>query len=125
MELLPPDTRSHIDSLYKHLLEYIDTRWDLIVLNLTEKLLRIISELVTGFILAIFGGIALVFLSIGAAIWLCLVLNNPFVGYFIMAGVFIFILVLALVFARNYLRTRVINSVLESIQDDDETEIVS
>jgi hypothetical protein len=84
-----------------------------------------VSGFVTGLILTLFGGIALVFASIGTAMWLGQQLHNPITGYFIVAGFFVVILALSLTIARNYIRTVVTNSVLESIKDDDEDEKTS
>ncbi len=115
----PPEQKSHIESLAYHVLEYLDTRWDLILLDITEKGLSVISGLVTGLLLAVFGGMALLFACIGAAISLGQRMGNPVAGYFIIAGIFVAILAIALIFARNYIRTVVTKTVLKSIQDDD------
>ena len=117
MNILSRESRSHLEDLSEHVFEYIDSRWDLIVLNLTEKSLAAASVLISGFIFAIFGGFALIFICIGTAIWLNGVLSNPFVGYFIMAAVFLIILFFVLGFARNYIRTVITDTVLLSIQD--------
>ena len=115
----PPEQKSHIESLAHHVLEYLDTRWDLLLLDITEKGLALVSGLVTGLLMAVFGGMALLFACIGGAIWLGQRMGNPAAGYFVMAGVFVAILAVALIFARNYIRTAVAETVLKSIQDDD------
>lgn len=117
-----PDQKSRLEDLSGHIMEYLDTRWDLLVLDMTERGLTAASGIVTGLILTIFGGVALVFASIGTAIWIGQRTQNPVAGYFIIAGLFVVILALALTFARNYIRTVVTNSVLESIKDDDDDE---
>lgn len=114
------DQKSRVEELARHFMEYLDTRWDLIVLSITERGMAAASSMITGFLLAFFGGIALIFASIGAAILIGRNMDNPAAGYFIMAGIFLIIMVLALVFARNYIRTVVTNSVLEAIKDDDD-----
>ncbi len=117
-----PEEKSRLELLAGHVLEYLDTRWDLIMLTLTEKALAAISNLVTGLMWALFGGIALLFACIGWAIWLGERLGNPAAGFFIVAGVFLLLLVIVLIFARTYIRTVVTDAVLKSIQDDDENE---
>jgi len=120
MPSAPPEQKSPLESLAHHALEYLDTRWDLLLLNLTEKGLNLASGLITGLLMAVFGGMALLFACIGAAIWLGQRMGNPAAGYFVMAGVFVVVLVIALIFARNYIRTAVAETVLQSIQDDDD-----
>jgi len=123
MEIL--DQKSRVEELTSHVMEYLDTRWDLLVLDMTEKSLTAASGIMTVLILTIFGGIALVFASLGTAIWLGQRMHSPVAGYFVIAGVFVGLLALALTFARNYIRTVVTNSVLESIKDDNEDETTS
>ena len=118
MEIL--DQKSRVEELTSHVMEYLDTRWDLLVLDMTEKSLTAASGIMTVLILTIFGGIALVFASLGTAIWLGQRMHSPVAGYFVIAGVFVAILALALTFARNYIRTVVTNSVLKSIKEEDE-----
>ncbi len=119
MEESTPEEKSRLELLAGHVLEYLDTRWDLLMLNLTEKGLAVISNLVTGLLWAFFGGIALIFACVGWAIWLGERLENPAAGYFIVSSVFLLLLVIALIFARTYIRTVVTEAVLKSIQDDD------
>lgn len=119
IEEKPPEQKSRLELLADHVLEYLDTRWDLLLLDITEKGLSVVSGLVTGLLLAVFGGVALLFVCIGAAISLGQRMGNPASGYFVMAGIFVTILAVALIFARNYIRTVVTDTVLKSIQDDD------
>lgn len=118
-EEIPPEQKSRLELLADHVLEYLDTRWDLLLLDITEKGLTVVSGLVTGLLLAVFGGMALLFACIGGAIWLGQRMGNPASGYFMVAGIFVLILAVALIFARNYIRTVVTEAVLKSIQDDD------
>ena len=118
LEEMPAEQKSHLESLAHHVMEYLDTRWDLLLLDITEKGLALISSLVTGLLMAVFGGMALLFACIGGAIWLGQQMGNPAYGYFVMAGIFVTILAVALIFARNYIRTVVTDTVLKSIQDD-------
>ena len=122
MEEMPAEQKSRLESLAAHVMEYLDTRWDLLLLDLTEKGLALISGLVTGLLMAVFGGMALLFACIGVAIWLGQRMGNPAAGYFIVAGIFVAVLAVALIFARNYIRTVVTDAVLKSIQDNDDND---
>ncbi len=122
MGIINEESRFRLESLSEHVIEYIDTRWDLMLLTLTEKGISALSSLIIGMLTALFGSIAVVFAGIGTAIWLGQILNNPAVGYFIMAGVFLVMLGGALLFAQTYLRTSITNVVLDSIKDNDEND---
>ena len=109
-----------LEMLTRNIVEYVDTRWEIIQLNLTERGLAASATIVSGLLLTFFGSIILVFVSIGTAIWLGQELRNPAVGFFIMAGVLTLLMTLALMFARNYIRTYITEIVLESIKDDED-----
>ena len=123
MEILNNESRSRLGDLTAHIIEYLDTRWDLFLLQLTEKGMNAVTGIVTGLVMVLFGSIVLIFASIGVAICLGQWLDNPAAGYFIMAAVFIILLILMTLFARNYIRVAVSNSLLESIKDDNTDEI--
>ena len=83
------DQKSRVEELADHVMEYVDTRWDLLVLNISEKGLGALSGIVTMLVLLVFGSIALVFTGIGTAIWLGRQMDDPMTGFFIVAGFFV------------------------------------
>lgn len=119
MEILNDESRSRLGELSAHIIEYLDTRWDLFLLQLTEKGMNVLSSIISGLLLVLFGTIVVIFVSIGAAISIGQALDSPAAGYFIMAGIFMVLLVIGIIFARNYVRNIVSTSILESIKDDD------
>ena len=125
MEILNNESRTHLGDLTAHIIEYLDTRWDLFLLQLTEKGLNAITGIVTGLLSVLFGSIVIVFACIGAAISIGRWLDSPAAGYFIMAGILVILLLLTNLFARAIIRTKVSNAILESIKDDDLDEITS
>jgi len=120
MDFINKSTMERLEMLTRNIVEYVDTRWEIIQLNLTERGLAASATIVSGLLLTFFGSIILVFVSIGTAIWLGQELRNPAVGFFIMAGVLTLLMTLALMFARNYIRTYITEIVLESIKDDED-----
>ncbi len=125
MEILNNESRTHLGDLTAHIIEYLDTRWDLFLLQLTEKSLNAVTGIVTGLLSVLFGSIVIIFACIGAAISIGRWLDNPAAGYFIMAGILVILLILTNLFARAIIRTKVSNSILESIKDDDINEITA
>lgn len=123
MEIINDESRSRLGELSAHIIEYLDTRWDLFLLQLTEKGMNALSSIISGLLLVFFGSIILVFASIGAAIYIGQAMDNPAAGFFIMAGIFMVVLILGIIFARNYVRTVISTSILESIKDDDYDEV--
>lgn len=117
-----PNIPSRLELLTRHAVEYLDTRWELIQLNLTERGLAASITMVSGLLLTFFGSIILIFASIGGAILIGQSMGNLAAGFFIMAGFFTLLMSLAVVFARNYIRTYITEKVLESIKDDEDEE---
>ena len=125
MDFINKSSFSRLEMLTRNIIEYVDTRWEIIQLNLTERGLAASATIVSGLMLTLFGSIILVFVSIGTAIWLGQELRNPAMGFFIMAGVLTIFMGLALLFARSYIRTYITNIVLDSIKDEDDEELPS
>ncbi len=120
MDIINQSSQSWLETFTRNIMEYLDTRWEIIQLNITERGLSVVTTLASGLLVTIFGSIILVLASIGTAIWIGQHLENPAIGFFIMAGVFIVMLTLVLVFARNYIRTYITDTVLESIKDEED-----
>ena len=85
------------DSLIGNLTGYLDTRIDLIRLEIQQKLSTIFVSTIHGVTLAVLGLLFVVFLSIFAGLALNSVLNSPFWGFGIVAGFYLLLLILVLV----------------------------
>jgi uncharacterized membrane protein YqjE len=109
-----------VERLSDHLIEYLDTRWDLIVLSLAKKTSNVVSGLASSLILGVFGLLVLLFLSIGLAVYLGSLFGNQAAGFFAVAGVYALLLVIALLLARNMIRSRIATTVIELINNDDQ-----
>ncbi len=85
------------DSILSHLSGYLDTRIDLIRLELQEKLTGLFVNVVHGVTLALLGLMVLLFSSIFAGLALNAALDSSYWGFGIVAGVYLVLLVLVLV----------------------------
>ena len=85
------------DSLISNLTGYLDTRIDLVRLELQEKLKTIVISTLHGVTLAHLGLLFLLFLSIFAGMALNDALDSRFWGFGIVAGFYLLLLVLVLV----------------------------
>ena len=107
-----------LEALSTQVMSYLDTRWDILKLDLTTKSIGLISGLAACLIAAVFGTIAILFAGIGCAKWLNAVLNHPLAGYFLIALGALLCLVLALTFGRNYIRRVVVSMVLANLNNE-------
>ncbi|GAA4351587.1 hypothetical protein GCM10023185_10360 [Hymenobacter saemangeumensis] len=84
------------DNLISNLTGYLDTRIDLVRLELQEKVKSILVSTVHGVMLALLGLFFLIFLSIFAGLALNDALDSHFWGFGIVAGFYLLLLVLVL-----------------------------
>ena len=85
------------DSLIGNLTGYLDTRIDLVRLELQQKASSVLVSAVHGVVLAMLGLLFIVFVSIFAGLALNSALDSSYWGFGIVAGVYLVLLVLVLV----------------------------
>lgn len=85
------------DSLIGNLTGYLDTRIDLVRLELQQKVSSVVVSAVHGVVLAMLGLLFIVFVSIFAGLALNSALDSSYWGFGIVAGVYLVLLVLVLV----------------------------
>jgi len=114
----PIESPQHkIQTLFNHISDYVETRMDLIVLDITEKSVDMISGLMGGVIAGLFGLVSLLFVGIGAAKWIGTSLGQESLGYFIMAAVYLILLIILSTYARNYVRMAVVKFVITILKE--------
>lgn len=106
-----------VEKLINDLKHYAEVRYDLIVLNLQDKLSELISSFASIALLSILAVFILLFGSIGGALWLGEYFHCTSIGFFCVAG-FYFVLALLLFFSRETLiKLPVINALLKKINN--------
>ena len=85
------------DSLIGNLTGYLDTRIDLVKLELQQKASTVLVSTVHGAALAMLGLLFVIFVSIFVGLALNSALDSPYWGFGIVAGVYLLLLVLVLV----------------------------
>ncbi|GAC1596462.1 MAG: hypothetical protein NVS3B25_20810 [Hymenobacter sp.] len=85
------------DSLISNLTGYLDTRIDLVRLEIQQKISTILVGTIHGVTLAVLGIFFLIFLSVFAGLALNSALNSAYWGFGIVAGIYLLLLVLVLV----------------------------
>lgn len=116
MEIM--DNQSNkIERLSEHLIEYLDTRWDLMVLGVTNRTSRLLSNLASSLIMGMFALIVLLFLSIAAAIWIGQRMDNAAAGYLVVAGIYGLLLVIIGTVARSAIHNTIVTGIIKSIND--------
>ncbi len=64
------DLRDSAEDLFQQITEYFEARWNMAVLQTADKTADIVSSVVASLIVAVFGGMVLLFGSIALAWWI-------------------------------------------------------
>jgi len=113
------EEKSTLENFAEHVKEYFNTSFEIVKLKVIDKSLAVVSQLISGIMLAIIFIIAFVFLSIGVAVWISSSMNNSFAGFLIVGGIY---LVLALIInagKEKLIITPVSNIFIKSIFKED------
>jgi hypothetical protein len=86
---------NHFEKLTYNLKEYVNTRYDIVTLKVTQKVANIGSQTTAIILIGMMVSLFLLFINIAVALYLSSLLNNSYAGFFIVAG---FYLVLTLIF---------------------------
>lgn len=96
-------------NLIDQLKEYVTTRIELLRIEFVEKSSSLISKIITGVIISIFSLFILIFLSIGLAVFLGNLVGSVAGGFFIVAGIFILIVIILAAGRKIFFETPLIN----------------
>jgi len=109
------EEQTKIEELSDKLKSYIDTRYKLIVLNTSDKVSNIGSQLIAYLIIGILAVLFIVLLSIALSLYISSMYGNSFIGFFVVAGVYFISAVLFLLFKKQIstpFRNKIIQEVL-------------
>lgn len=90
-----------IDSLVDHLSGYVDVRVKLLKIEIREEVAKVLSHGLVHITLAFFAFLFLIFVSIGIANYLNSVLGDSFSGYWIVAGVYLVLFGIMILFRKK------------------------
>lgn len=114
------DNKNQVEKLAGDVMDFLDARWDLLVLNFTERVSKAVALLTGILIMAFFGLLIILFLSLGLASWLNRVLNSPSAGYLITAAVMLILLLVVRILALGMVRAGILKKVIETLDHDNE-----
>lgn len=95
--------------LLDQLKEYVTTRLELFRIDFIEKSSAVISTLITGLIISVFSLFILIFSSIGLALFLGTLVSSTSGGFFIVAGIFLLIVIILALGRKVFFETPLIN----------------
>ena len=106
-----------IEALLKKAEDYGKTSIELLKLKAVDKTSDIIATFVSGFGAFILIFAVLLFLSIGACLWLGEILGNTYYGFFIVSGFYLVLAILYYIAMHTWVKTKIINTVISKCLD--------
>lgn len=105
------ELKERADDLLEHAGDYIETYYKLGLLKVTEKSTAAGSSIIAALLLTILTILFVLFIGLGLAWWIGGMLESIIAGYFIVAGIYLIIIICVLMmrkkmidpFLRNYL----------------------
>ena len=108
-----PSKTPRNDSLFGNLTGYLDTRIDLVRLELQQKVSTALVGTIHGATLAALGLLFIIFVSIFAGLALNSALGSTFWGFGVVAGFYLLLLILVLVGVNKVAFQSIVNKVLK------------
>jgi hypothetical protein len=102
-----------INNIKKDVQEYLDVRIDLIRLHTAENLSRILSSAATLAIIGYLLFFILLFLSFAAGYFFASILDSNELGFLCVAGFYVIILVIFLIFRRKIIEQPIIKAIIK------------
>jgi hypothetical protein len=79
------EVKERADNIFEHVKDYIEARYNLAVLETSNKVTDILSSVVAAVVVGVFGLFVLFFLSFALAWWIGESLNSPALGFLCVA----------------------------------------
>ena len=109
-----------IERLVSNVKDYAEERLNLIMLSMQEKTAKAIAGTATVLIVIVLGVFTLAFLSFALAWFIGQQLEQPFLGFLIVGGVYLLTAILLWVNRVRWIGSPVMNAFLKNIADDDD-----
>ena len=102
--------------------EFVGQEIESVKLEVAEKLSIASSTVITGVVLATLGGFFIIFIAIALGFYLGSVLQSNALGFLIVSGLFLALLLIIFLLKKTLITDRVVTAVIQLIFDQDEDE---
>jgi Putative Actinobacterial Holin-X, holin superfamily III len=107
------EQKNELENLTENVKEYLETRYELAILNMQDRVSDVASSATASLIIVSFSLLALLFISAGVALWLNRVLCSSFAGFFCVAGFYLLLAVLVFYNQERWIKSPIINLLLK------------
>ena len=111
------DLKTSIGNLKDHTTEYVKTYIDLAKAKATKTASNAAAGAAIGIVSFLLAFFFLEFLFIGLALWVGSLVNNTFLGFFIVAGFFLLLIVLIFALRKKVIIPMIRNSIISKVYE--------
>ena len=119
MESATQNEKTHVENLFTHTREYLDTKLTIIKLTAVDKGSSAVSAAAVYIGLAVISLFFLIFLSVGAALAISSALESSYAGFLIVAGIYLLLGILLYVMQDKWVKTPIVNAMIKSFLKED------
>jgi hypothetical protein len=110
---------NNVEKLTENLKEYLSTRYDILILKVTQQIANIGSKSVAVILIGLFVSMFLLFVNIALAFYISSLLNNTHAGFFIVAGFYLLLAFIIILFRKKLIIVPLRNIIIKQILNDD------
>lgn len=114
------ESKNRIQRLTELGMNFIDNQVELTKLSLAEWAVKSSSKILSIVIIGVFSSVVILFLSIGAAIWIGVLRGNLAMGFFIVALFYAVLMLLFLLFIRPLISNQITQFIINSLDNENE-----
>jgi ABC-type phosphate/phosphonate transport system permease subunit len=107
------------EGIFDDATEYLESRWNLGVLNASSKAADTISSIATTLVMGVVGMIILIFLSVGVALLIGEKLNSSSSGFFYVALFYVVVGIIIYAIKDKYIKLPIVNSFIKKFYYED------
>lgn len=117
------DLKEKAGHLTESVTDYLQTYYKLKVLNVADKATSITASTLASLVAVFFGIFVLLFSGIALGIWLGQLLENPALGYLIVAGIFLILIILLVAFRKKIVFPMIRNSLINKLYEPNNQDV--
>ena len=111
---------NRVEKLTENFKEYVNTRYDIVTLKVTQKTADIGSQSIAFILIGLFAGMFLLFINIAAAFFISAVLKINYAGFFIVAGFYLMLTLILILFRKKLVTHPLRNLIIKKILNDEQ-----
>ncbi|WP_313980668.1 phage holin family protein [Xanthocytophaga flavus] len=104
--------KDKLEDSMEHIEAYVQTRFELVLLNTSDKIAHLITDIVLLFIVGIVSLCIALFVGIGLAWWIGDRLQNMPAGFFIVSGIYILLGIILYIVSKKTIKTTFVKQLL-------------